>query len=118
MSENTSGPDLVFMIASDKFGQGADKLGALLLHGAVKTLGRLSPLPDTLLFLNSGVRVCCEDSPLLKDLATLAAAGTRILCCGTCLDFYNLKESLVVGQVSNMHEILSVAAAADRLVRI
>ena len=109
MTDFKGNSQLAFMIAAERFGQGADKLGALLLQGAVKTLGKLDIQPDTLLFLNSGVKLCCEGSPLLKDLATYEKSGTRILCCGTCLDFYNLKESLVVGKMSNMLEILTVA---------
>ncbi len=29
----------------------------------------------------------------------------EILACGTCLEYYNLKEQLAVGRVTNLYEI-------------
>ncbi len=41
-----------------------------------------------------------------------------VLSCGTCLEYYNLRKKLAVGRVSNMHEIVTSLAAADRVIRI
>ena len=38
--------------------------------------------------------------PILKDLE---AQGTRIFSCGTCLDFYQLKDQLKIGEITNMY---------------
>jgi hypothetical protein len=54
---------------------------------------------------------------LIDDLRALEALGVRIVSCGTCLDYYKLKESLEVGAVSNMFEIASALVEADRVVR-
>jgi hypothetical protein len=41
----------------------------------------------------------------------------EILSCGTCLDFYGLKEKLKVGIISNMYDIAQSLLEADRLIR-
>jgi len=43
--------------------------------------------------------------------------GVELLVCGTCLDFYKVRERLAVGQVSNMFTILETQMQAGRLIR-
>ena len=45
-------------------------------------------------------------------------AGCQILTCGTCLDFYGLKEKLAVGQVTNMYEIVEQMMGAKKTIRL
>jgi hypothetical protein len=80
-------------------------------------LKNLVPRPKTLLFMNGGVKLVAEGSELLDALRELEADGAELLACGTCLDFFKLKEKLRAGKVSNMFEIASRLVAADRVVR-
>ena len=41
----------------------------------------------------------------------------EIMSCGTCLNFYDLKEKLAVGEVTNMYVIVEKMSGADRVVR-
>ena len=41
----------------------------------------------------------------------------EILTCGTCLDFYHLKDKLSVGGVTNMYAIVEKLAAAEKVIR-
>jgi intracellular sulfur oxidation DsrE/DsrF family protein len=59
-----------------------------------------------LLFVNSGVFLTTEGSESLEALKELEKRGVEILSCGTCLDYYHLKEKLMVGKVTNMFEIV------------
>lgn len=93
------------LIASDRLGTGADELGALLLKGLIYTLAEADVAPKRIIFMNSGVKVSTEGSASLPDLARLYGKGVEILSCGTCLDYYGLKEKLAVGRISNMYEI-------------
>ncbi len=36
------------------------------------------------------------------------ANGTKILTCGTCLDFYGIKDKLAVGGVTNLYAIAEI----------
>lgn len=41
----------------------------------------------------------------------------EILTCGTCLDFYGLKDKLAVGEVTNMYVIVEKMTGADLIVK-
>jgi selenium metabolism protein YedF len=103
--------------ASATVGHGDDGLGRILMVAFVKTLKSLVPRPKTLLFMNGGVKLTAEGSELVDALKELEADGAELLVCGTCLDFFELKDKLRAGKVSNMFEIASRLVAADRVVR-
>ena len=110
------GPRIV-QITTDAMGQGDPALGALLLRGYLKTLRAVEPKPDRMVFYNAGVRLCCEGSSSLDDLAALAGAGVEIIACGTCLNFYGLADKLAVGRVTDMLEIATALATAGHIAR-
>jgi sulfur relay (sulfurtransferase) complex TusBCD TusD component (DsrE family) len=58
-----------------------------------------------------------EGAEVLGTLQALSEKGVEILSCGTCLDFYGLKEKLKVGKISNMYDITQSLLEADRLIR-
>jgi len=109
--------NVVVFFASATVGHGDDDLGRLLMVAFVKALKSLSPRPKTLVFMNGGVKLTAEGSELVAALAELEAEGAELLVCGTCLDFFKLKEKLRAGKVSNMFEIASRLVAADHVVR-
>jgi selenium metabolism protein YedF len=107
----------VVLFASEHFGAGDAELGALLMRAFVKTLREVAPRPAAAIFINGGVRLTTGGSALIDDIRLLEEAGTRVLSCGTCLDYYRLKEKLEVGVVSNMFEIATLLLNAARVVR-
>jgi selenium metabolism protein YedF len=104
-------------INSHLLGVGDEKLGSILMKTFLKTLLDLEPKPFRLILINSGVRLASEGSDVLETLRNLSEQGVEILSCGTCLDFYGLKEKVKVGVISNMYEIAQSLLEADRLVR-
>jgi hypothetical protein len=56
--------------------------------------------------MNAGFYLTLEGSECLKEIKMLNEKGSEILVCGTCLNFFNVKERLAVGKVSNMFSIL------------
>ncbi len=108
----------VALISSAQFGDGDAELGATLARMFVFTLKEVEPPPSAVVFVNSGVRLTTEGSPVLGDLGELAERGIEILSCGTCLDFYGLKDKLRVGTVTNMFRIVSLLSAADRVLSV
>ena len=109
---------LVVAIGTDCMGQGDDKLGRILMKSYLFSLTQQEEIPKTIMFFNGGVKLTTEGSESLKDIEELAARGAEIMSCGTCLDFYGLKESLKVGGITNMYAIAETMQKADRLVRI
>jgi len=110
-------PRVVVFIASNFFGEGEEELGSILMRSYIKTLKQLDPLPECIIFANSGVKLTTEGSDLVADIKDLENSGVQIFSCGTCLDYYNLKNKLKVGYESNMYEIATTLASADRLIR-
>lgn len=109
--------NVVVYINSNLMGIGDEALGVILMRSFLKTLLDLNPLPSKLIFVNSGVRLTTEGSEVLDTLRALSEKGVEILSCGTCLDFYGLKEKLKAGVISNMFDIVQSLLSADRLIR-
>ncbi|MCI9545493.1 MAG: sulfurtransferase-like selenium metabolism protein YedF [Lachnospiraceae bacterium] len=108
---------IVVAVSSSKMGEGDEELGKTLMKGFIYALGQQEILPETILFYNGGAALSCEDSPALEDLKSLEAQGVEILTCGTCLDFYNLKDKLRVGDVTNMYVIVEKMMEAHQIVK-
>jgi len=93
------------LIAAAGIGGGDEHLAALLMRAFLYTLTEGETLPVRIILMNGGVRLAVEGSESLINLRRLAERGVEILACGTCLEFYQLKDALAVGRVSNMYEI-------------
>jgi selenium metabolism protein YedF len=110
--------DWVILVTGDKMGEGAEELGKILVKSYFYALTEAKPYPQTIIFLNSGVRLTTEGSEVLENLEKLHAQGVEILSCGTCLDYYGLKDKLRVGEVSNMYTIVEKMNEASKVIRI
>jgi selenium metabolism protein YedF len=104
-------------IAGETMGRGSDELGAILMKSFLFSLKELTPLPWRILLVNAGIKLSCEGSELLPHLKELEEKGVELLSCGTCLDFYNLKEKLRVGRVTNMFEIVSTLSESTAVLK-
>ncbi len=114
-----AGGPLVLVIPSEFMGRGEhEELGQILIRSFLHTLNEVSPLPDVIIFFNSGVKLVVEGSPVLEDLCTLANQGVQILVCGTCLGYYGLKEKVAVGEVSNMYTIAETMLQAGKVISL
>jgi selenium metabolism protein YedF len=108
-------PRLVYVISADSMGRGDDELGWALLQTYIQTIKDIEPLPEKIIFYNSGVKQVATESGALEALKQLQTQGVEILACGTCLDFFKLKSAIKVGQISNMYEIMNAMARADKI---
>ena len=116
-AEVVSGP-LILVVSSDIMGRGDAELGNILVRAFFHTLGEVEPLPQTIIFFNAGVKLACQGSPVLDDLRALENSGIEMLVCGTCLGYFELKEELGVGQVSNMYDIAEAMLRGGKVVNL
>ena len=107
----------VVVLSADTMGSGDEKLGRKLMKAFVFALTSLDEAPDKVICYNSGAFLTTKDPDTIKDLKSLQEAGTTVMTCGTCLDFYGLKEQLQVGIVSNMYDIAEAQAKASLIIR-
>lgn len=106
----STGADVI-VFSADQMGRGNEELGQILLKGFVFALTQQEKVPELLLFYNHGAKLSCEDSPLLEDLKTLERLGSKIMTCGTCLDYLGIKEKLAIGSVTNLFEIAQIISS-------
>ncbi|MCB8818520.1 sulfurtransferase-like selenium metabolism protein YedF [Desulfosporosinus shakirovi] len=109
---------LVVAIGRNTMGEGSQELGQILIKGFIYALKELTPPPTHVLFFNSGSYLTGSDSNCLEDLRALEAAGTVILTCGTCTNYFEITEKLGVGEIANMYGIVTAMAGAKRLINI
>ena len=108
---------MLVVLSANTMGSGDAKLGTSLMKAFVFALTKQDQLPDTILCYNTGAYLTCEGADTLEDLKLLESEGVTILTCGTCLDFYKLKEKLAVGSVTNMYDIVERMENAAQIIK-
>lgn len=115
MSENKK---IAIMIATDVMGTGSEELGRNLMKSYFYSLTEADVKPETMMFLNKGVYLTTEGSPVLELIRKMEEEGVEILSCGACLDFYKLKDKLAAGTVTNMYSNVEIMHEADNTIVI
>lgn len=108
----------VVVLSEDIMGRGDEELGRILVKAFMNTLVENDPPPWRVVLFNRGVMLAVEGADTLESLLNLEKLGVEILVCGTCLDFFGLKEKAAVGIVSNMYDILTTMLMATNSVTI
>jgi hypothetical protein len=98
---------------------GADTtIGTRLAQSFWNSLHERLDGPTTIAFVNRGVFLTIDDSPVLEALQHLAAGGSRILSCGTCLDYFGMRERLAVGEVGSIPVLQQLMVAAGKVISL
>ena len=113
-----SGADWAVFVGRDIIGDGDRELGTNLMRMYFYTLTQSEDKPGAVLFMNAGVKLPTLDEQVAEHLKALSDAGTEILVCGTCLNFYGLSDQLKVGTVSNMYDIVTRMGKAAKVISL
>ena len=97
-------------------GAGPAELGQILVQGCINTIKEVAPAPTALVFYNSGVKLTVDTSPVLQSLRELESSGVKILVCGTCANYFQIKDQVGVGIISNMYAILEALSQAGHVI--
>ena len=108
---------MLVVLSANTMGTGDPKLGTNLMKAFVFALTKQDKLPDTVLCYNTGAYLTCEGAETLEDLKLLESEGVTVLTCGTCLDFYGLKDKLAVGGATNMYDIVERMENAAQIIK-
>ena len=103
----------VFLIQSEGLGRGEEQLGLMLMANFLRLLGESQDKPETMIFLNTGVRLVCQGSHVLEHVKRLEQQGVQLLACGTCLEYFDLKDKMVVGQPTTMAKIVQSMLSSE-----
>lgn len=115
MSENKK---IAIMITTDSIGTGKEELGHALMKSFIYSLTEVDEKPASIMFLNEGIKLTTEGSPVEELLIQLEHDGVGILTCGACLDYYDLADKLIVGEVTNMYYNVELMHEADNTIII
>ena len=88
------------------------------MKGFIYAVSQLEELPKTILFYNGGATITVEGSVSLEDLKNMEAQGVTIKTCGTCLDYYGIRDKLGVGGVTNLYAIAEIIATEPDVVSL
>lgn len=107
----------MWLVGSDSLGVDPE-VGSILCRVFFNSVGERLKEPATFWFFNRGVFLTLDDSPILDSLKALEEAGHRLASCGTCLDFYKVKERVAAGEVGNMPLMEELIVAAEKVVSL
>jgi len=96
----------VLVFNSNGMGNATPDLSQLLATNYLKMLTEENHLPAAILFYAEGVKLCCEGSGVTDSLKQLENKGVKLIACATCLNYYNIKDKLVVGNIGTMADIM------------
>ena len=117
--DNISVPSApTILVATNLLGNGDDRLGETLMKVYINTLVESEILPENLIFINGGFKLTCTGSDVLDSLNVMKEKGVNIISCGACLDFYNLKEELKVGEIGNMYQIIDLMNRSGNTIKL
>ncbi len=117
-SDITIRPKILVLVTSAQFGRGDDHLGDKLMVNYLKTLKEMGDDLWQLIFINSGVKLTIDSSPVLGELQEYEKNGVIILACGTCLEHFQLTAFKKVGATTNMLDIVTAMQLADKVLTI
>ena len=106
----------VVVLKSDVMGEGDPDLGALLLRSYLNTLVAMDVLPRYIVAYNGGVRCALRGSDSALALSQLGDKGVKVILCGTCVDFYGIKDDIAAGEIGNMLRIAEILAGASTVI--
>jgi selenium metabolism protein YedF len=115
--QQTAGGTTIF-INKDRIGHGSDELGNNLIKVFIASIKELSVQPKTICLMNSGVKLTVKGAETVPHLKELEEKGVELLVCGTCLGYFNLKEQLAVGKISNMYDISETMLKSSKVITI
>lgn len=107
----------IVLLNSATMGKGNDELGKILMKGFLSTLLELKATPTEIICYNSAVTLALKSSDTAATLQQISERGIKITLCGTCVDFYNLRDDLAVGQISNMLYIAERLSSGVRIIQ-
>ena len=84
----------------------------------VKTLKEMGDDLWRLILLNHGVKFATKGSQVLQDLQDLNASGVTILVCGTCLTHLELMNDKMIGETTNMLDVVTSMQLADKVINL
>ncbi|WP_163340483.1 sulfurtransferase-like selenium metabolism protein YedF [Desulfopila sp. IMCC35008] len=109
---------ILVLVTGDSIGSGDPSLGSKLMVSYLKTIKEMGDELWQLIFVNKGVTLTIDTSPVLAELKEYEDNGVIVLACGTCLEHFCLTDRKKVGGTTNMLDIVTATQLADKVITI
>lgn len=110
--------NLSILVMSELFGNGDESLSRMLMKSYFYSLTESITFPSNIIFINSGVKLLTKDGGILNSIEHLKNRGVSLFACGTCVDYYGLKDLIKYGEITNMYVISEILNNSDSVIRI
>jgi len=110
--------EVVILVTNSGLGNREKGLREKMMEVFLRTLDTFPQLPGKILFYTDGVKLVVEGSPVVGELKALEEKGVHLIACGTCLDYFGLKDQLVVGEMGGMAAILEAMMGAEKVLTV
>jgi len=107
--------DTLYYIRSDSLGVDPE-IGTRLAQAFWNSFHERLEDPVTLAFANRGIFLALDDSPVLEGLKRLEEKDCRIYVCGSCMDYYEVRERLAVGEPGSIPILQQLMCDAAKVV--
>ncbi len=107
---------IVYLFDSDYVGSNRD-LGKVLLNGFMTAALSLPQKTCTVILISNAVKLAIKGSYALEVMEKLQQQGASILLCGTCLDFFKIRDAVAIGTISNALEIMQRMTSAASVIK-
>ncbi len=106
---------LLLVLKSSIVGDCEPDLGLKLVTLFLDMLIETENIPSRIICMGTGVYLTTVGSPVVKQLNKFVEAGTEVLSCGTCLEYYGRKEKLIIGAPTNMKETVRAMVEFEKV---
>ena len=107
---------MVYLFDSDFIGSNRE-LGKILVNGFLNAIPSLPKRKSKIIFISNGVKLTTRGSYVFDTLSKLKHSGFEILICGTCLDFFKIRDKVEIGTVSNALEFMETLTNAGKVIK-
>jgi sulfur relay (sulfurtransferase) complex TusBCD TusD component (DsrE family) len=110
--------ETVLVFSANGMGDAQDELRLKLAKIFLGLMASSGMAGGKICFYTEGVKLACEGSPVLDELASLQRSGVELVLCKTCLDYYGLTDKARVGVVGGMPDIIAAMSAAQKVIHL
>lgn len=105
----------LYYVRTDSLGSDP-AIGQRLAHAFWNSLHERVDSNAVFALANKGIFFALDDSPVLEGFKRLEAKGCRVYVCGTCMDYYDVRERLAVGEPGSIPILQQLMSEASKVI--
>ena len=108
---------IAVIVTKEYIGHG-DNLGQSLLAEFLASLAESKHVPQYVIFMHRAVILCCENSPVIKQIKFLQKRGTSIKVCEKSAQTLRVMGDVIIGDLVSLPVIADICLKSEKVVWI